>query len=90
MSDLFMFHCVKKALDLGQYDRPTVLGCEPVDGVLVVLSSNQLNIAKFVNTHVFHLMNKSGNIYLHPSTLGLSYWPKFLVNKIVKNIMKLT
>ncbi len=24
--------------NLGQYDRPRVLGCEPVDGVLVVLS----------------------------------------------------
>ncbi len=26
--------------NLGQYDRPRVIGCEPVDGVLVVLSSN--------------------------------------------------
>ncbi len=23
---------------LGQYDRPRVLGCEPVDGVLVILN----------------------------------------------------
>ncbi len=30
--------------NLGQYDKPRVLRCEPVDGVLVVLSSNQLNI----------------------------------------------
>ncbi len=35
--------------NLDQYDRPRVLGCEPVDGVLVVLSSNQINIATFVN-----------------------------------------
>ncbi len=35
--------------NLGQYDRPRVLGCEPVDGVLVVLSSIQLNIATFVH-----------------------------------------
>ncbi len=27
-----------------KYDRPGVLGCEPVEGVLDVLSSNQLNI----------------------------------------------
>ncbi len=37
-----MVICIK---NLGLYDRPRVLGCEPVDGVLVVLSSNQLNIA---------------------------------------------
>ncbi len=41
---------------MGQYDRPRVFGCEPVDGVLVVLSSNQINIATFVhqmgNTHI--------------------------------------
>ncbi len=35
--------------NLGQHDRPRVLGCEPVDGVLVVLSSNQLNIVMFVH-----------------------------------------
>ncbi len=35
--------------DLGQYDRPRLLGCKPVDGVQVVLSSNQLNIATCVN-----------------------------------------
>ncbi len=35
--------------NLGQYDRPRVLGCEPEDGALVVLSSNQLNIATFVH-----------------------------------------
>ncbi len=29
--------------NLGQYDRPRVLGCKPVDGVLVVLSSNQFS-----------------------------------------------
>ncbi len=34
---------------MGQYDRTRVLGCKPVDGVLVVLSSNQLNIATFVH-----------------------------------------
>ncbi len=32
-----------------QYDRPRVLGCKPVDGVLLVLSSNQINIATFVH-----------------------------------------
>ncbi len=35
--------------NLGQYCRPRVLGCEPVDGVLVVLSSTELNIATFVH-----------------------------------------
>ncbi len=34
---------------LDQYDRPRVLGCEPVDGVLDVLRSNQLRIATFVH-----------------------------------------
>ncbi len=55
-------------LNLGQYDRPRVLGCEPVDGVLVVLSLNQLNIPTFVHqigrcVCVCHLVNKSSNIY---------------------------
>ncbi len=36
-------------MNLGQYDRPRVLGCRPVDGVLVVLSSNQIGIATFVH-----------------------------------------
>ncbi len=35
--------------NLGQYDWPGVLRCEPVDGVLVVLSSNQINITMFVH-----------------------------------------
>ncbi len=35
--------------NLGQYDRSRILGCEQVDRVLVVLSSNQINIASFVN-----------------------------------------
>ncbi len=52
----------------GQYDRPRVLGCKPVDGVLVVLSSNQLYISTFVHqvadVCVSHMMNKNGNIYL--------------------------
>ncbi len=30
------------------YDRPRACGCKPVDGVLVVPSSNQINIATFV------------------------------------------
>ncbi len=34
---------------MGQYDRPREHGCEPVGGVMVVLSSNQLNIAMFVH-----------------------------------------
>ncbi len=42
--------------NLGQYDRPIVLGCKPVDGVLVVHSSNQIYIATFVHqmgvTHI--------------------------------------
>ncbi len=54
--------------NLIQYDRPKVRGCELVDGLLVVLSSNQLNIAVFVHQMgdvcVSHLVNKSGNIYL--------------------------
>ncbi len=37
---------------MGQYDRPRVLGCEPVDGVLVVLSSNEINIPTFVHQMV--------------------------------------
>ncbi len=35
--------------NVGQYERPRVLGCEPVNGVLGVLSPNQLNIATFVH-----------------------------------------
>ncbi len=53
--------------NLGQYDRPRIPGCKPVDGVLVVLSSNQLNIAMFFTRWekcVSHLVNKRGNIYL--------------------------
>ncbi len=54
--------------NLGQYDRPRVHGCEPVGGVLVVLSSNQINIAMFVHqmgdTHISHLVDISSNIYL--------------------------
>ncbi len=37
---------------LGQQDRPRVLGCEQVDGVLVVLCSNQIYIANFVHQMV--------------------------------------
>ncbi len=40
---------IKVYKDLSQYDRPRVLRCEPVDGVMVVLNSNQLNIAMFVH-----------------------------------------
>ncbi len=51
--------------NLGQYDRPRVFGSEPVDGVLVVLSSNQLNIGLCVhqmgNVCFSHLVNKSSN-----------------------------
>ncbi len=54
--------------NMGQYDRARVLGCKPVDGVLVVLSSNQLIMAMFVHhmgdVCVYHLLNKSDNIYL--------------------------
>ncbi len=45
-------YSIIKRNKLGQYDRPRVLGCEPVDGVLVVLSSNKLNIAIFVHQMV--------------------------------------
>ncbi len=91
--------------NLGQYNRPRVLGCEPVDGVLDVLSSKQINITTFVHPigEKHHLPSGSVNVALfnsfqlrttstpstgsHPSTLGLSYWPKFfVVNLIVKNI----
>ncbi len=44
---MFMFYLNIK--NLGQYDRLSVLACKPVDGVLVVLSSDQLNIATFVH-----------------------------------------
>ncbi len=48
--------------NLGQDDRPRILGCEPVDGGLVVLSSNQLNIAAIVikgfnRTDSIHVIN---------------------------------
>ncbi len=52
-------------MHLGQYDRPRIRGCEPVDGVLVVLSSNQIHIAAFVqiqDTNISHLVNKGINI----------------------------
>ncbi len=45
--------------NLGQYDRPRVLGCKPLDGALVVRSSNQLNIAQFVH--------QMGDVCLLPS-----------------------
>ncbi len=51
--------------DFGQYDRPRVLGCEPVGGVLVVLTSNQIQIATLFTrwlTHISHLVNKRSNI----------------------------
>ncbi len=35
--------------NVGQYDRPILLGCDPVEGVLIVLSSNKSNIATFVH-----------------------------------------
>ncbi len=41
----------QKQGQMGQYDKPSVHGCEPVDGVLVIHSSNQINIATF-----FHQM----------------------------------
>ncbi len=33
--------------NLSQYDGPRVLGSEPLDGILVVLSSNQIKIVTF-------------------------------------------
>ncbi len=70
-----------------QYDRPRALGCEPVDGVLVVLSSYQLNIATFVHQMGdvaifvwFELRTTSTpSTGSHLSTLGLSCWPKFFL-----------
>ncbi len=62
-----------------------------MDGVLVVLISNQLNIDMIVHqmgdgcvSHLvsYIMVNKSCNIYItgsHQSTLGVSYWPKFFV-----------
>ncbi len=60
--------------NLSQYDRLRVLGYETVDGVLVVLSSNHINIATFA-----HQMGDvcTPPTVLYPSTPGLSYWPKF-------------
>ncbi len=53
---------------MGLYDRPRLLGCKPVDGVLVVLCSDQLNISTIVHQMgdllVSHLVNKSGIIYM--------------------------
>ncbi len=50
-----------------QYDRPRILACELVDQVLVVPSSNQINIATFVH-QMGHTYLPSGeqhkNIYL--------------------------
>ncbi len=47
----------------------STLECGPIDGVLGVLSSNQINIATFstrweTHTSIFNLMDKSSNIYL--------------------------
>ncbi len=51
---------------LGQYDRPRVLGCEPVDGVHDGLSSNQLNITTFVHQmgdmYVSHVLISSNQL----------------------------
>ncbi len=53
---------------MGLYDRPRLLGCKPVDGVLVVLCSDQLNISTIVHQMgdllVSHLVNKNGIIYM--------------------------
>ncbi len=38
-----MFRLIDPDKKLGQYDTPRVLGCEPVDGVLVVVSLNQFS-----------------------------------------------
>ncbi len=35
--------------NLSQYHGASILGSEPIDGVLGVLSSNQINIATFVH-----------------------------------------
>ncbi len=46
-----MYHYIVKKCnkELRQYDRPRLFGCEPVDGELGVLSSNQIHIATFVH-----------------------------------------
>ncbi len=50
----------------GQYDKPRVLGRKPVDGLLVVLRSNQISIGTFIHqmgdTHISHLVDKHSNI----------------------------
>ncbi len=64
--EIYRNRAQSSAKNLGQNDRPDILGCEPVDGVLVVNSLNQLNIAIFVHQmgdpHISHLINKSINI----------------------------
>ncbi len=101
-----MIGIISLTKNLGQYDRLRVLGCEPIEGVLLVLSSNQINIASFVhqmetrtssiwwtNIAIFNgfELRTTSIIWFelrttstpstgsHPSTLGLSYWPKFFI-----------
>ncbi len=50
-------------MNLGQYDRPRVLGCRPVDGVLVVLSSNQIGIATFVHLLILFYFILFSNVF---------------------------
>ncbi len=81
--------------NLGQYGR---LGCKPADGVMVVVSSNELNIAKFVHQREdvcsSHLVNKSSNIYLiwMTSNQYLIYWftSKYSRSVIFSKVLWLT
>ncbi len=61
--------------NFGQHDRTKILGCELIDRVLVVLRSNQLNIATFVlqigHVCVSHLVNKSGNNNSGPDNVNI-------------------
>ncbi len=89
-----IFVCAKYVYilkNLGQYDRPRVLGCEPVDGVLVVFSSNQINIATFVHqmadTHISHLVNKHSNICFTLFTLtGINILEVFIEKKLFSTL----
>ncbi len=54
--------------NLCQYNGASIRECEPINGVLGILSSNQINIATFDHqmgdTHIAHPLDKRRNIYL--------------------------
>ncbi len=61
-----------KKKNMGQLDKPREIGCKPVDGVQVVLSSSQFNIAMFVHQYLpsgeqkwqYPKIGKKGLVYL--------------------------